>query len=539
MTPRGYALMKRIFLLIALVSWSNLFAQIGPKNTLDELHQSISRKKEYDNHKLKRISVLEGSLTDHMNLQEKYEVYAALYNEYKSFNYDKAFYYSQQMQQTGHLLRDPIKTADGKIKFGFILLSSGMFKETFDSLNTVNVRILPEGLKREYYFLTARTYYDLADFDKDRYYAPVYNKRASIYIDSAIALAAPGSYEQIYDQGLKYLKLGDRERAAVLLKKLMNAYPLSNHELAVTASTLSDIYIQNGDNEEAIDLLIMAAIADIKSSTKEAAAMLNLAQLLHRKGDIKNAYMFINEAMNDASYYGARQRKVQVSAILMVIAAEKVNSVEEQRRVLFIYASLLTLLATLVILFAFIISRQLKKLKKADKVIVQTNHSLEETIRKLNEADKIKEEYIGYYFNLISEYIAKLDRFKRSVNNKLVTRKFEDIQMLVNNINLKKEREELFVNFDKAFLTLFPNFVHDFNALFVPEHQVKLNAGQFLNTDLRIFALIRLGISDTEKIACILEYSMNTIYNYKARIKSRSLLPNDDFENAILSIKTL
>jgi hypothetical protein len=539
MTPRGYALMKRIFLLFALVVWSNLFAQVGPKNTLDELHQNISKKKEYDNQKLKRISVLEGSLTDHMTLEEKYEIYAALYNEYKSFNYDKAFYYSQQMQQTGHLLKDPVKIADGKIKFGFILLSSGMFKETFDSLNTVNVRILPEGLKREYYFLTARTYYDLADFDKDRYYAPVYNKRASIYIDSAIALAAPGSYEQTYDQGLKYLKLGNRERAAVLLKKLMNAYPLSNHELAVTASTLSDIYIQNGDNEEAIDLLIMAAIADIKSSTKEAAAMLNLAQLLHRKGDIKNAYMFINEAMNDASYYGARQRKVQVSAILMVIAAEKVNSVEEQRRVLFIYASSLTLLATLVILFAFIISRQLKKLKKADKVIVQTNHSLEETIRKLNEADKIKEEYIGYYFNLISEYIAKLDKFKRSVNNKLVTRKFEDIQLLVNNINLKKEREELFVNFDKAFLTLFPNFVHDFNALFAPEHQVKLNAGQFLNTDLRIFALIRLGISDTEKIACILEYSMNTIYNYKARIKSKSLLPNDDFEDAILSIKTL
>ncbi|WP_233260793.1 DUF6377 domain-containing protein [Pedobacter sp. HMWF019] len=531
--------MKRIFLFFAVVAWSNLFAQVGPKNTLDELHQSILRKKEYDSQKLKRISVLEGSLNDHLELQEKYEVYAALYNEYKSFNYDKAFYYSQQMQQTGRLLKDPVKIADGKIKFGFILLSSGMFKETFDSLNTVNVRILPDGLKREYYFLTARTYYDLADFDKDRYYAPIYNKRASIYIDSAIALSAPGSYEQTYDQGLKYLKLGDRERAAVLLKKLMNAYPLSNHELAVTASTLSDIYIQNGDNEEAISLLIMAAIADIKSSTKEAAAMLNLAQLLHRKGDIKNAYMFINEAMNDASYYGARQRKVQVSAILMVIAAEKVNSVEEQRRVLFIYASLLTLLVALVILFAFIISRQLKKLKKADKVIVQTNHSLGETIRKLNEADKIKEEYIGYYFNLISEYIAKLDRFKRSVNNKLVTRKFEDIQLLVNNINLKKEREELFVNFDKAFLTLFPNFVQDFNALFAPEHQVKLNSGQFLNTDLRIFALIRLGISDTEKIACILEYSMNTIYNYKARIKSRSLLPNDDFEDAILSIKTL
>lgn len=532
--------MKRILLLFPLLIIAvSSFAVDRNGDTLDQLIRTIAKKGVYDEVKLKRISALEHSLNSVSTPEEQYRVSASLYNEYKSFNYDKAFSCSQKMQAMGRQLKDPVKIADGKIKFGFILLSSGMFKETFDSLNTVKVHILPDSLKKEYYFLTARTYYDLADFVKDKYYAPMYNKRASIYIDSAIALSGADSYDDIYSQGLKKLKLGDKETAAVLLHKLMKEYPLSDHQLAVTASTLSDIYIQRGIHDEAIRLLIIAAIADIRSGTKEAAAMLNLAKLLHQKGDIKNAYVFINQAMNDADYYGARQRKIQVSAILTVIAAEKINSVEEQRRILFIYASSLTALAALVILFIFIIYRQLKKLRKADKVIVETNISLQETIHKLNEADKIKEEYIGYYFNLISEYIAKLDKFKRSVNNKLVTRKFEDIQLLVNNINLKKEREELFVNFDKAFLTLFPNFVDSFNALFSPEHQVKLNAGQLLNTDLRIFALIRLGICDTEKIALILEYSLNTIYNYKARIKSRSFLPNDDFETAILAIKTI
>lgn len=532
--------MKRILLLIPLIVGVLFsYSQNVTESTLDQLNQNIERKYSFDEMKLKRIAQLERSLKSGLSLNETYNIYSLLYDEYKSFNYDKAFSYSQKMQATGRLLQDPVKIADGKIKFGFILLSSGMFKETVDSLNTVNVNILPDSLKREYYFLTARTYYDLADFVKDNYYAPVYNKKANVYMDSALTISAPGSYDYIYGLGLKYLKQGKREESAIMLQKLMKTYSLSNHELAVTASTLSDIYIQNGDREEAIKLLQQAAIADIKSSTKEAAAMLNLAQLLHSKGDIKNAYVFINQAMNDASYYGARQRKVQVSAILMIIAGEKINSVEEQRRILFIYASLLTLLATIVILFAFIISRQLKKLKKADKVIMETNRSLQETNHKLHEADKIKEEYIGYYFNLISEYITKLDRFKRSVSNKLVTKRFDDIEILVNNINLKKEREELFVNFDKAFLTLFPNFVEAYNSLFAPEHQVKLNANQLLNTDLRIFALIRLGISDTEKIASILEYSMNTIYNYKARIKSKSLLLNDDFEPAILAINTM
>jgi len=532
--------MKKLLLTALMVLIMGLsFAQSGNESNLDLLNQAISKKDDFDEIRLKRIAALEIGLKDELTAIARYDQYALLYNEYKSFNYDKAFYYSQKMQAAGRLLNDPVKIADGKIKFGFILLSSGMFKETVDSLNTVNVNILPDSIKRAYYFLTARTYYDLADYDKDKYYSPIYNKKANIYIDSAIAHSSPESYDYTYNLGLKFLKLGDRERAAVLLQKLMDSYPLSGHQLAVTASTLSDIYIQTKKEDKAIELLIIAAIADIRSATKEAAAMLNLAQLLYQKGDVKNAYVFINQAMNDATYYGARQRKMQVSAILMVIAGEKINSVEEQRRVLFIYSGLLTLLAAIVILFAFIISRQLKKLKKADKLIIEANVSLLETIDKLNEADKIKEEYIGYYFNLITEYITKLDKFKRSVNNKLVTRKFDDIQGLVNNINLKKEREELFVNFDKAFLTLFPNFVETFNSLFEPEYQVKLNPGQLMNTDLRIFALIRLGISDTEKIASILEYSMNTIYNYKARIKSKSLIPNDDFEDAILSIRTI
>lgn len=532
--------MKRILLLLfALTASLSLYAQHNQENTLEQLNQIITRKHDFDTNKLKRISSLEKALRESLELEEKYSLFSSLYHEYKSFNYDKAFFYSQKMQTAARLLNDPVRISDSKIKFGFILLSSGMFKETFDSLNTVNVKILPDSLKQEYYFLTARTYYDLADYDKDIYYASIYNKKAGIYIDSAVAISDPKSYHYSYYLGLKYLKMGLKEQSEVLLKKLLKEYKLTDHELAVTASTLSDIYIQNNVDEEAIELLETAAMADIRSSTKEAAAMLNLAQLLHKKGDIKNAYVFINQAMNDATFYGARQRKVQVSAILMVIAGQKINSVEEQRRILFIYASLLTLLAAIVIFFAFIIYKQLKKLRKADKIIVETNLSLQETINQLNEADKIKEEYIGYYFNLISEYISKLDKFKRSVNNKLVTKRFEDIQSLVNNINLKKEREELFANFDKAFLILFPNFVDSFNALFLPEHQIKLNHGELLNTDLRIFALIRLGISDTERIAGILEYSMNTIYNYKARIKSRSILRNDDFEAAILSIKTM
>ena len=532
--------MRRILLLVPfLFLFHAVFASPGHDSLLNKLNTVLDGKKELDAQKLRRIDELKKMLSsdDNPDPNIRYVIYLKLYNEYKSFNYNQAFYYTQRLQLMGRALKDPVKVAYGKVKLGFIMLSSGMFKETFDSLKTINARLLPDTVREEYYFLTARTYYDLSDFDKDDYYTPLYNGRASKYIDSALALCKPNSFNYIYYNGLKYLKTGNTQKAVIDLKLLIDKYPLTYHQFAVTASTLSDIYIRNAQPDSAINLLIQAAIADVKSSTKEAAAMLNLAQLLQKQGDIENAYIYIKQAMDDAIYYGARQRKIQVSAILPVIAAQRITSVESQRKALFFYATSLTVLAIIIVVFAVIIYKQLRKLRVADKVIVKANHNLQESLNKLNEADKIKEEYIGYYFNLISEYINKLEKFKRSVDNKLTTKRYDDIRSLVTNINLTKEREELFVNFDKAFLKIFPNFVEAFNSLFSEENQVKLLPNQLLNTDLRIFALVRLGITDTEKIANILEYSVNTIYNYKARIKGKSRITNEEFEHAIMAIK--
>jgi hypothetical protein len=513
----------------------------GPADSLFvQLNATIDKRNDFDAEKLKRINKLQQDLNDAgPDLKARYAIYLSLYQEYKSFNYNEAFQYAQKIQQAAYQLRDREKIDVSRIKFGFIFLSSGMFKEVFDSLRVVNVKQLDTASRKEYYCLMGRAYYDLSDYDKEDYYTQLYNQRAGRYIDSATALCRPTSFEYIYYNGLKYLKSGNIAQAIVELKTLIGNHHLADHQFAITASTLSDIYIRESQPDGAIPLLIQAAMADVRSSTKETAAMTTLAQLLQQKGDVENAYIYIKQALDDADSYGARQRKIQVNAILPLIAAERINSVEGQRKALFLYASSLTVLAFIIIAFAIIIYKQLQRLRKADKIILQTNHDLQESILKLDEANRIKEEYIGYYFNLISEYIEKLDKFKRSVDNKITTKRFDDIRILVNNINLSKEREELFINFDKAFLKIFPNFVSAYNTLFTPENHVKLLPNQLLNTDLRIFALVRLGVHDTEKIAHILEYSVNTIYNYKARIKAKSLVENDEFEDAIMAIRAI
>jgi len=518
------------------------------KASLNELNQAIEAAARYDQEKLKNIEVIKRSFADNKNedLPLLLSRYLQLYEEYKVFNHDSAFHYARKLQEIALQLGDPSRIVSARLKLGFSLLSSGMFKETLDSLNKINTSGAPDSLRAEYYALMGRYYYDLGDFNNDTYYTPAYTEKGNRYMDSALQLYSRSSFQYSYFKGLKEIKSGARTAALAELTELMRRQDLSWHELAIAASTLSDIYIYNGQADTAIPLLIQAAIADIKSSTKETAAMFNLAQLLYKKGDVRNASSYIEAAIRDASFYGARQRKVQVSAILPLIEGEKISRVEGQKRILITYSVITTLLLVVVIILAIIIFRQVGKLKLAKKVITEAhikeqaiNQRLVEANYKLSEANKIKEEYIGYFFNADSEFFSKMEKFKKSLEQKIAYRKWEDIIAVVNNINLKKEKEELLRNFDKIFLKLFPDFIQGFNALFHEEDQVQLKDHELLNTDLRIFALIRMGIHENEKIARILEYSVNTINTYKTKIKNKSIVPNEEFEHRIMEIKTL
>lgn len=490
--------------------------------------------------RLDRIEKLKAKLRSlNGNSQDRYfELHNALYHEYKTFIYDSAFAYAQKLIETSYRLGDKSKIGYSRVKLGFILISSGMFKETFDSLAAAPVSYMADTTRVEYYAIMARAYYDLGTYNNDHYYQSTYAALANLYMDSAKYLSKPDSYDYLYLSGLQNLKNNRLQEAMSYLNQVLKKFTLTPQKQAVNYHNLSYIYNALGETDKAIEFMVYAALADLQVATKETAAVYTLAKLLYEQGDIKNAYIFIEQAMDDALYYGARQRKVEIGSLLPVIAAKKLNTSEEQRKLWFTYAAVVTILSVLVFVFVIVIVRQLKKLKAAELRITEANNSLREINNTLREANAIKEEYIGYYFNINSEYLNKIEEFKQAVDHKLVNRKYEDIKYIVNNIDLKREREALYFSFDKVFLKLFPDFVTIFNSLFEEKDRVTLKENQLLNTELRIFALIRMGISDTEKIAKILNYSVNTIYAYKTRIKSKSRVANEEFESRIMEIKT-
>ncbi|MDB5031969.1 MAG: hypothetical protein JWP71_2690 [Mucilaginibacter sp.] len=534
-------LIKYLLILFFISAAYNAFSDSKTNDLFDDLKLELNKKKVYDHQKEVRIKNLKHTLTNIplYNFKDQFNLCNKLYDEYKSYQYDSAYVYSAKLQELSLAMHDKSKEDFSKIQIGFILLSSGMFKETFDSMRGINVRNLNDSVKMEYFSIFTRAYYDLASYDNDRHYAANYKEQANKYIDSAIALSRPGSYDNVYLMGFKKFRNGNYDAAIVDFNNLLNQHKLTAHQYAIVTSTLANVYLNTPQKNKCIELLIKATISDIQSSTKETVALFWLAELLYKEGDIKNAYTALQNALADADFYGARQRKVQIGTLLPIVASEKLAFIEREENRFIIFFSLIALLAILVIVTLGILFKQLRKLKTKEKIIDDKNVQLEKINEKLLEGTKIKEDYIGYFFNVISGYILQLERIKRSVDTKLAIKKYDDIQIMADKINIKKERDTLFYTFDHVFIKIFPNFIEEFNSLFNKDDQIWPKEHEVLTTDLRIFALMRMGISDTETVANILEYSEKTIYVYKMRIKARALVHGDSFDQRIMAIKAV
>ncbi|HJD77237.1 MAG TPA: DUF6377 domain-containing protein, partial [Bacteroides reticulotermitis] len=276
---------------------------------------------------------------------------------------------------------------------------------------------------------------------------------------------------------------------------------------------------------------------DIKLAVKENEALLTLAVNLFRKGDIDRAYNYVKVALDDAIYYNSRFRNTVIARIHPIIESTYLYKLEQQKRNLRFYFFLTSIFVVALTITLYFNYRQTKAVSKAKRHLKNMNGKLIALNQTLDEANLIKERYIGYFMNQCAVYINKLDDYRKNVNRKIKTGQIDDLYKSSSR-PFEKELEELYFNFDKAFLNLYPNFVEEFNSLLIPEEHFKLDKNR-LNTELRIFALIRLGITDVGQIAVFLHYSVQTIYNYKSKIKRLSLIDSNLFEEEVRKLGSL
>ena len=338
----------------------------------------------------------------------------------------------------------------------------------------------------------------------------------------------PASYEGRYASIYTTLSELPHRQRIEMFSRILSESRIPASEQAMISSMLADNYRDADEPEGFVYFKARSAILDIRSGKHETTATRELAKYMIEHGDHDRAFKYINVALEDANFFNAPHRKAEISNILPLIEAVRYNNVESDRTLLAWLLGLMVLLSATLVWAILYARRKAKEVGRRKK-------ELEAAVDKLNESNRIKEEYIGYSFQVNSRNLTKMEELYKTVHRKLKARMYDDLDQSVRDSDLQRERKQVLKDFDTIFLKLFPAFPERYAALF-PADEAPLCAPGELTPEMRIFALIRLGVTDIGSIAQFLDYSTNTVNTYKTRAKKRSLLPNDRFEPAIQEI---
>jgi hypothetical protein len=450
-------------------------------------------------------------------------------------------------------LNDPLKINETAITTADIFSALGMYKEAIDIIGTVKKEYLNKDQLIEYYSVYRNIYSGLGLYTQNSRDRWRYWQKNDAYRDSIINLA-----DQNSEIALRLRETTIREQGKIDEALKINDLRLQHIKMGTSGYALitfhrSLLYRKKNDKEQEKKYLILSAISDIQSAIKDNASIPSLANMLMQEGDVNRAYMYVRFSLDNINDYNTRVRSSEIINIQSIIDKAYQEKSNEQRKKLRISLIITSILSVLLIISVCYVYKQMRKgiliTKRQKETNLELNslnqklHNMNNNLKNINievtEANYIKEEYIGYFLDQCSKYIEKMDEYRKMVNKKIQNKEIDDLFKITKNNHLKEEElKEFFTNFDNMFIHLFPNFVEKFNSLLQDDEKIILKKGEVLNTELRIYALMRLGIDDSTKIANFLGYSVNTIYNYRAKIKNKAKISREDFEWTVKKIST-
>ena len=456
---------------------------------------------------------------------------AELYQEYKAYICDSALHYLNRNLEWAEKYGETEKADETRIAMAHLLSSAGLYAEALEVIESIERQRLGDEMLPEYYNLQRHFYEELAIYTRDEGFRRRYFERSRCFDDSLMQLLPVTSPLSLERREMRAYAAGDRQEALNVNDIRLASAKEGTPQYALVTYHRSMHYTNLGNTEEAKRYLMLSALSDIRLAITDHASLWNLANLLYEEGDIERAYRYIRFSWDETNRYNARSRSIQSAGILSLIDLTYQAMGERQNDHLRFYIVLISALSLLLAGAIGYIYRQMKRLSVARNRLEQTNEQLQVS-------NHIKEEYIGRFMNLCSIYIKRLDSYRRMVNKKITSGQTEELLKIVRSQESQDSGlKELYENFDTAFLHLFPDFIEQFNELLLPEERIYPRKGELLTTELRIFALIRLGIDDSSQIAEFLRYSVNTIYNYRAKVKNKACGSREEFEKRLMAIR--
>ena len=532
------------FLLFLIFQTFTVFATTKRSDSLLlVLDKTISEKQLYAEKRELQIDSLRTLLNKEAELEQRYHIYQELFQKYRHYNMNSALSIAGKQSIIAAELHDRQLLNSAEMNAAEILGIMGMYKESLDIINKIDRQQLVQQQWLHYYHLLHSLYLLMFENALSQGEKKQYGQFISQYKDSILQIIEVNTLGYQFVKNGKLVEQGRYDEALFQMNQCFLDYGNDETQIGIIAYILSEIYAQKNDREMEKQYLTISATADLRQGVKEYIALRKLAVLLYQEGDINRAYNYIKCALEDASFCGARFRILEISEALPIITAAYDRKMKQEKERLLKYLILISLLSLVLVVSVLFIARQMKKLAFAKKSIQNMyeemktmNESLDELNQKLSESNHVNEEYIGSIFHLCSTYINKMETYRINLNKKLKTNQIDDAKQITASSLVADELKEFFGNFDAIFLNIYPDFIDEFNKLLLDGEQIIPKAGDILTPELRVYALIRLGITDSSKIASFLHYSPQTVYNYKLKVKNKLAVSKEEFRVQIRQI---
>ena len=522
------------------------------------IDEAISASNQYVQKKKERIAYLKSRADQAETLSAKYELTYQLYAEYLPFVNDSAIYYLERCSDIALQMGDDSKAGGCLSLTALCCSNAGMYVESEAILKTINPEKLHGIDLGLYYYASGHISGELA------YYGKFENMRRQYAETSANCFLLAQKYlpvgHKYYNQCREMLAQGrkDFRQALAINNEWLHNVKSGSPEYALISFYRYLDYKALGDSIQMMYSLGESVLADIRNAVMDQGSMWEMANLLMANGDVDRSYRYICFTSDCADRFGSRQRLSYISPLLSRIAQVYKAKEERSNRSLRYTITAISILSLLLLIALVYVHRKRNQLAITRDHLALSNNQLQDTNAQLSslnnqlsslnsqlttlnsqlsEANRVKDEYVGRFLSLCSIYIDKLEDIRKKVIKRVKNRQYAELVELTRSVEFSnKESNELYANFDTAFLQLFPTFVDDFNALLKPQNRITQPDNNTLYTPIRIFALIRLGITDSSKIAEFLHYSVNTIYNYRANIKNGAVGDRTEFEDNVKKI---
>lgn len=510
----------------------------------DEIDALIVRRPEIVAQKEQKLNDLRRTYQEAPSPEQRFTLAQTLISEYQWFQSDSALHYALLLEDIAHELGDISYLNEARILQALSYRREGIFNESVDILRTIDVHKLNREQALRYYEVRSYVYSGLVIYtDSDQRIRDNYCAVACESFDSICALTSEGSFMH-EEAHLKRQFFSDPNNVSPQqLINLLSGYDIVKHHASEIYSQAAWLARYQSDYEMAKCYYAQSVIWDIETNTRETSSALALAELLFQEGDIERAWRYVKLAHNDARTYGSKIRLVQTSPVTAVISqAHDLKMKDQQTDALYVIVAGLILL---LILIVFIVrerwrNRQLKQLSKdlhdSLEKQKQSAQQLAELNSQLSDAVEIKNRYIFESLSGSPGFVNEVERTCLTVEKRLIAKQYSEALVALNSIGIKRERERQFSAFDTALLRLFPTFLVGYNELFPVDGQVHISDNGTLPTEVRIFALMRLGVTDTERVSLYLNISTNSLYVYKAKARARSLVDKNEFDKKGMNI---